>query len=45
MIGVTPDEIMARVEAAADAPLAEQAAVYEAALGDLEALLAKAGAT
>jgi hypothetical protein len=42
LVGVTADEILERVSAARDAPLAEQVEVYEAALGDLENMLAKA---
>jgi hypothetical protein len=42
LVIVTPEEITARVEAAKDAPLGEQVAVYEAALNDLETILAKA---
>jgi hypothetical protein len=46
-VGVTADQLAAdailqRVEAAQDAPLAERVDVYEAALNDLEAMLAKA---
>ncbi|MDR1635456.1 MAG: hypothetical protein LBS27_11190 [Bifidobacteriaceae bacterium] len=47
LVGVTADQLAAdailqRVEAAQDAPLAERVDVYEAALNDLEAMLAKA---
>jgi hypothetical protein len=40
---VTAEEITARVEAVEDAPLSERVEVYEAALADLEVMLAKAG--
>jgi hypothetical protein len=39
---VEAEQISVRVEAAKDAPLEEQVAVYEVALDDLEAILAKA---
>jgi hypothetical protein len=42
LVGVKAEDIVARVEAARDAPLSERVDVYEAARAELEAMLARA---